>query len=189
MEAANEGGFYSILGVSPKATVDAIRIAYEMALSQNDPNKVPSSEREEAEKKIDLIENVYACLSDDWKRYCYDYFGLERYVNHQKAVEKIEILLSNGISVYKHSRKGFLPSRRFLWISADSQWLLIGKTVLREPSADALDALKQARVSDVIEVTRGLSTKILERSGKSRNQGRCKVVLSPARVSNTHTHT
>lgn len=62
--------FYSILGVSARATQDQIKRAYREKAKQWHPDKNPNDKS--AEEKFKAIQNAYETLSDASRRLTYD---------------------------------------------------------------------------------------------------------------------
>jgi len=66
----SERDYYEVLGIAPNASAEEIRRAYHMLAFQCHPDR--HQETEEANKKMQEINEVYAILSDPIKRREYD---------------------------------------------------------------------------------------------------------------------
>ncbi|KAM7199452.1 hypothetical protein V8F33_004479 [Rhypophila sp. PSN 637] len=66
---------YSVLSLERTATPEAIKSAYRKAALKHHPDKVPSSEQEQAKTKFQQIAFAYAILSDPARRKRYDETG------------------------------------------------------------------------------------------------------------------
>jgi len=64
--------YYNILGVEKTATSAQIKKAYRKLAVTLHPDKVPTDEKEEAEKKMQRVNEAYEILGDDEKRQKYD---------------------------------------------------------------------------------------------------------------------
>lgn len=64
--------FYQVLGVGRDATPDQIKAAFRKLAAVWHPDKRPSNEKEESEKKFKLISDAYDTLYDVLKRSAYD---------------------------------------------------------------------------------------------------------------------
>ncbi|KAL7473793.1 hypothetical protein ACHAXS_014390 [Conticribra weissflogii] len=73
--AANTPNLYKTLQIPPNATPSEIKKAYRKLALKHHPDKVPESERENAEKKFKEIAKAYEWLSDEKKRGLYDRYG------------------------------------------------------------------------------------------------------------------
>lgn len=69
--------YYKILGLNKNCNENDIKKAYYKLARENHPDKVESSEREEATKKFQKIGEAYEVLSDPEKRKIYDNYGKE----------------------------------------------------------------------------------------------------------------
>lgn len=167
----SEGGYYTILGVSTDADLEAMKKAYRRGMVKCHPDKVPPEEREKAMEKSNQLQNAYNCLTDPWERYLYDYFGLNRYLQNAKVIQCFKNYLLSGIEVIKHPRKGY-PRRRFFWISPDFEWLLTGVERNLEPTPEAREKMKGVRIKDIHEITRGICTEVFARTGYPKKQSR-----------------
>ncbi len=67
--------YYEILGVNKNATLQEIKKAYRSLALKYHPDRVPESEKKEAEEKFKEISEAYGVLSDAKKRAMYDQYG------------------------------------------------------------------------------------------------------------------
>ncbi|RAK95068.1 DnaJ domain protein [Aspergillus ibericus CBS 121593] len=74
-QPAIETDLYDILGVQEDATPDQIKTAYKKMALKHHPDKVPQSQKEEANTKFQQIAFAYAVLSDEKRRKRYDRTG------------------------------------------------------------------------------------------------------------------
>jgi DnaJ-class molecular chaperone len=95
----SERDYYEVLGIAPDASAEEIRRAYHMLAFQCHPDR--HQETEEANKKMQEINEVYAILSDPIKRREYDLpRGYGRRVPKFKKGGKVKIGV-NSPSPYK----------------------------------------------------------------------------------------
>ncbi|EED93499.1 dnaj-like protein subfamily B member 1-like protein, partial [Thalassiosira pseudonana CCMP1335] len=73
--SASTTNLYQTLGLTKSATPSQIKKAYRSLALQHHPDKVPESQRAEAEHKFKEINKAYEWLSDDKKREMYDRYG------------------------------------------------------------------------------------------------------------------
>lgn len=95
----SERDYYEVLGIAPNASAEEIRRAYHMLAFQCHPDR--HQETEEANKKMQEINEVYAILSDPIKRREYDLprgYGIR--VPKFKKGSKVKISV-NSPSPYK----------------------------------------------------------------------------------------
>ncbi len=182
-----EGGFYTILGIPTNATPGEIKKAFKRAMIKNHPDKVPPAQRDEAMKKSDMIQNANNCLSDPWERFCYDYFGLKRYLQNQKIVQCFRNYMLSGVDILKHPRKTYSywkakPLKRKFWISPDFEWLMTGKERILEPDAMERQELKGVRIADIHDITKGIATEVFETTGKPKKQSRYFSIITNERT-------
>ncbi|GAM88978.1 hypothetical protein ANO11243_070120 [Dothideomycetidae sp. 11243] len=74
--AATEDDLYEVLGVPRSASQAEIKKAYHKAALSSHPDKVPESEREDADAKFKSISQAYEILSDGQTREMYDTHGM-----------------------------------------------------------------------------------------------------------------
>ncbi|KAH9257840.1 hypothetical protein BASA81_003859 [Batrachochytrium salamandrivorans] len=177
----SEGGYYTILGVSPDCDTSTMKKAFRKAMVKAHPDKVAPEEKEKAQELAGMLQNAFACLSDEWERYLYDYFGLKRYLQNAKVIQCFKNYLLSGIEIIKHPRKGY-PRRRFFWISPDFEWLMTGRERILEPSKDEMDQIKGVRIADIHDISRGITTEVLERTGKNKKQSRYFSIITNERT-------
>lgn len=177
----SEGGYYTILGVSPDSDSSTIKKAFRKAMIKAHPDKVAPEERDRAQELAGMLQNAFSCLSDEWERYLYDYFGLKRYLQNAKVIQCFKNYLLSGIEIIKHPRKGY-PRRRFFWISPDFEWLMTGRERILEPSKDEVDQIKGVRIADIHDISRGITTEVLERTGKNKKQSRYFSIITNERT-------
>lgn len=79
---------YSVLGVSPAATADAIKMAYRRLAAQFHPDKNPSPD---AADRFRLVQQAYEVLSDAARRKSYDDF-------RQRSLIETPLLVAKEIS-------------------------------------------------------------------------------------------
>lgn len=70
-----KNSLYSALNIPPTASTSDIKKAYRKAALQYHPDKVPPSQRSQAEHKFKEINKAYEWLSDEKKRKLYDAYG------------------------------------------------------------------------------------------------------------------
>mmetsp|Transcript_33392 Transcript_33392/g.50349 ORF Transcript_33392/g.50349 Transcript_33392/m.50349 type:complete len:411 (-) Transcript_33392:31-1263(-) len=75
ISSSSSTGLYSTLGLSKDCTDKDIKKAYRKLALKHHPDKVPSKDRDKAEKKFKQIARAYEILSDDEKRKLYDQYG------------------------------------------------------------------------------------------------------------------
>ena len=98
-ETRSERDYYEVLGIEPNASAEEIRRAYHMLAFQCHPDR--HQETEEANKKMQEINEVYAILSDPIKRREYDLpRGYGRRVPKFKKGSKVKISV-NSLSQYR----------------------------------------------------------------------------------------
>ncbi|KAK8173539.1 hypothetical protein IWX90DRAFT_412957 [Phyllosticta citrichinensis] len=68
--------FKEVLGISQEASPAEVKKAYHKAALSSHPDKVPESEREEAEIRFKAVSQAYEILYDDEKRHLYDTHGM-----------------------------------------------------------------------------------------------------------------
>lgn len=91
--------YYEVLGIAPNASAEEIRRAYHMLAFQCHPDR--HQETEEANKKMQEINEVYAILSDPIKRREYDVpRGYGRRLSKFKKGSKVKISV-NSLSSYR----------------------------------------------------------------------------------------
>jgi len=166
-----EGGYYYLLGVPSNADADTIKKGYRKQMTKWHPDKLSPNDKDKAQEQAHRLNVAYTCLSDPWERYLYDWLGLGRYVTHRATIRAFTTFLISGIDVLKHPRSGWPwphPKRRKFWISPDLQWLITFKDHVLEPTPEQLAQFKRVRVTDVIDVTGGLSTEVFLRSGSRK---------------------
>lgn len=66
---------YTVLGIEKSATSEQIKSAYRRAALKHHPDKAPSEQREEANKRFQEVAFAYAILSDEKRRKRYDSTG------------------------------------------------------------------------------------------------------------------
>lgn len=72
---ATQRDYYAILGVNKSASVDEVKAAYRQLALKYHPDRVPESEKKQAEERFKEISEAYAVLSDPQKRSLYDQYG------------------------------------------------------------------------------------------------------------------
>jgi molecular chaperone DnaJ len=101
----SERDYYEVLGIAPNASAEEIRRAYHRVAFQCHPDR--HEETEEANKKMQEINEVYAILSDPIKRREYDLpRGYGRRVSKFKKGSKVKISV-NSPSPYR-GQTGFV---------------------------------------------------------------------------------
>jgi len=101
----SERDYYEVLGIEPNASAEEIRRAYHRLAFQCHPDR--HEETEEANKKMQEINEVYAILSDPIKRREYDLpRGYGRRVSKFKKGSKVKISV-NSPSPYR-GQTGFV---------------------------------------------------------------------------------
>ncbi|MGE5196204.1 MAG: DnaJ domain-containing protein [Anaerolineae bacterium] len=119
--------YYALLGVSRGASQEEIRKAYREAVLRTHPDRVPQSQKKEAEERFKEISEAYAVLCDPEKRSLYDSYGQsgihKRYGSSEEIFREadfasiFEELASFGFEgdLFEHLFKGlgagFGPSR------------------------------------------------------------------------------
>lgn len=88
------GDFYTILGVSKRAKLQAIKDAYRRLASRFHPDRAVDMPKEEARAKFELIQKAYETLSDPKKRAFYDDTGVT--VADPNLLEKNATVLVTG---------------------------------------------------------------------------------------------
>lgn len=176
-----EGGYYTILGVPTDSTLEQLKKAYRRSMIKAHPDKVPLADREQALERSILLQNSFDCLSDEWERYLYDYFGLKRYLQNVKVLGCFKNYLLSGIEVIKHPRKGY-PRRRFFWISPDFEWINTGPERILEPQEWEKTYIKGVRILDIIDITRGINTDVFARTGSRAKHNRYISLITPDRT-------
>ncbi len=177
----SEGGYYTILGVSPTADLETMKKAYRKAMIKTHPDKVSKDERDQAMERANLLQNAFNCLSDPWERYLYDYFGLKRYLQNAKVIQCFKNYLLSGIEVTKHPRKGY-PRRRFFWISPDFEWINTGHERILEPEEWEKPNIKGVKISEIIDIARGIATDVFARTGYASKHKRYFSIITPDRT-------
>jgi curved DNA-binding protein CbpA len=155
--------------------------AYRKGMIKCHPDKVPPEERSKAMEKSNMLQNAFNCLSDPWERYLYDHFGLKRYLQNSKVIQCFKNYLLSGIELTKHPRKGY-PRKRFFWITPDFEWFMTGRERILEPTAAEREEMKGVRISDIHEITRGITTEVFEKTGKPRKQSRYFSIITTERT-------
>lgn len=90
----SERDYYEVLGIEPNASAEEIRRAYHRLAFQCHPDR--HEETEEANKKMQEINEVYAVLSDPIKRREYDLpRGYGRKVSKFKKGSKVKISINS----------------------------------------------------------------------------------------------
>ncbi|KAK7544793.1 uncharacterized protein J3D65DRAFT_610762 [Phyllosticta citribraziliensis] len=76
MSDSGDIDLYEVLGISQEASPAEVKKAYHKAALSSHPDKVPESEREEAEIRFKAVSQAYEILYDDEKRHLYDTHGM-----------------------------------------------------------------------------------------------------------------
>lgn len=76
MSDSGDIDLYEVLGISQEASPAEVKKAYHKAALSSHPDKVPESEREEAEIRFKTVSQAYEILYDDEKRHLYDTLGM-----------------------------------------------------------------------------------------------------------------
>ena len=170
-EAGVNSEYYELLGVNPESTEPELKKAYRRKLIEWHPDKVRSDKRDQAVKMTDLIQSAFKVLNDPWEREIYDWFGFEQYLLHVKVIACFKNYLVAGIELIKHPRKG-RPRKRVVWLDREFTEILTYRKRIMEDQRTGKEKIKGIPIQTISDVTTGLSTEVLRRTGKSNRAGR-----------------